>query len=137
MKITTLETSVAIPFELGSDTRPIDAAPLDVQHHVALGRPWHLIGWVDENEGLFGLSHKGRYSIATWPITKAAIGAMRPAKGRGYVALELSSSQPPSVMILCSSTYSEPLLQWLVSHQGVLSSVLGISTEIEDWGSDY
>lgn len=40
-------------------------------------------------------------------------------------------------MVFCSSTYSEPLLQWLAAKRHAISSICGCEVEIEDWGSDY
>ena len=137
MKISTLETSVAIPFELGPTARPIDSAPPEVQRHATQGKPWHLIAWVDEAQEIAGFCHKGSYITMPWPAARAVVGAMRPAKGRGYVALEVSSAQGPAAMVFCSSTYSEPLLQWLASNQKSISDICGCQAQVEDWGSDY
>lgn len=137
MKISTLETSVAVPFEFGSGTLPIDSAPPEVQRHAAQGKLWHLIAWVDEAREASGFCHKGHCLTVPWPAARVVIGAMRPAKGRGYVALEVSAPRGPTTMVFCSSTYSEPLLQWLAAKRHAISSICGCEVEIEDWGSDY
>ena len=137
MKISTLETSVAVPFEFGSAVRLVDSCPPEVQRHVAQGKPWHLTAWIDETQGVAGFCHKGHCVAFPWPAARAAIGSLRPAKGYGYVALEASPYQGPSVMVFCSSKYSEPLLQWLTANRDSVSAICGCQAEIEDWGSDY
>jgi hypothetical protein len=62
---------------------------------------------------------------------------MRPAKGRGYVLLQVFAPEGPPIELLHSPAYSEPLMDWLLSHRAELSDLLGCAVEIEDWGSDY
>jgi len=81
LKITTLETSVAVPFEFGVPSAELsDVAPEVVQRHVQQGKLWHLVAWADEVRREAGFCHKGRCITIPWPAQRAVIGELRPAK---------------------------------------------------------
>lgn len=79
MKITTLETSIAAPFEFGAASAQLDdVAPDGVRHHAQQGKLWHLVAWVDEVRSEAGFCHKGRCIKIPWPADRAVIGELRP-----------------------------------------------------------
>jgi hypothetical protein len=62
---------------------------------------------------------------------------MRPAKGKGFVALEAHYLDGSSVTLIQSPTYNERFLEWLLAQQENPSSAFGQPVTVEDWGSDY
>jgi len=138
LKITTLETSIAVPFEFGAASAKLDdVAPDGVRHHAQQGKLWHLVAWVDEVRSEAGFCHKGRCITIPWPADRAVIGELRPAKGPGCISFAVSARQGSIISVFYSSKHSELLLTWLEANRGRLSEVCGCGVESEIWGLDY
>jgi hypothetical protein len=138
-RIETIEESVALPLALGPSAERDIPLPTRVVFHIVHSKLWHLIGWSDEASNSCGLWHKGMaIMLARDRLTGLAIDLVRPAKGRGWVALEarLSNSSAP-VTLLQSELFDPKALIWLQQHQAKLVDVFGCAIATCDRGSDY
>ena len=135
--IATLEEHLGFPLQLCAGRNA--AVPAEVAAYVSAAEAWHLIAWHDQATGVAGLTYKGEMVLLDRSkLESLSAEFMRPAKGRGWVALEAKlSNQPVPVPLLQCMYFNEAAVAWLVQRQQQFERLFGRELQVNDHGSDY
>jgi len=126
--------------------RPVDAEadiPLEDEASEKVKRKYAdepsgaFIVWSDSSEGTLGCIKNNRsISAPISEVTELVLKEMKPAKGRGFVALSFASSAGRELIGIYSNTCSANAFSWLSEIQPVIAKALKLGQSKEDLGYD-
>jgi len=135
----TLSGFNGLPLEIPAAMGGHSGVPTSVIEATVALDPGNLVCWSDDRSSTFGIARSNKVMVLERRnVTGLSIDFMRPAKGRGWVALEAKlKDQAAPTTLLQSLVYSEDAVTWLLSVREQLCSVFGVAVEVRDHGSDY
>lgn len=134
-----LERSVAFPLELNPIVGRHEGVPVDVLNRCAQMKPWFLVAWNDDVSGTIGLAHKTHVVVLQRDkVLELAANFMRPAKGPGFVDLDVNlQTQRSWLNLLHSPFFREDAVDWIKEKKSQIESIFCVSVTTFDCGSDY
>jgi hypothetical protein len=138
MHIETIETIVSLPVALQEPAETV-AVPPEVEVQAKQGKLWHLLAWKDIEGGTCGFyRNKIGVVLPLGNIQAAIINVMKPAKGKGYVALDVwLQNGDRAVSVFEAGVYNPDAFLWFLSQKSKFEEILGQPIEVRDLGSDY
>jgi hypothetical protein len=128
---------IARPIDVEADIPLKDQAPTEIKENYDHSYKNKFIAWVNNDGSLIGCIKNNR-SIAA-ESSKAAVIVLyerEPAKGDGYVGLEIKSETGECLARVAGSRYSQKSLLWLKQIQPILAKVFKLRETYEYHGKD-
>jgi hypothetical protein len=138
-RVEVLERSVAFPLELNPTVGRHVGVPLEVLNRCAQIKPWFLVAWNDDVSRTIGLAHKTHVVVLQRDkVLELVVNFMRPAKGRGFVDLDVSlQNQRSWLNLLHARFFREDAVDWVTAKKSQIESIFCVPVTIFDRGSDY
>jgi hypothetical protein len=134
-----LERSVALPFELNPIVGRHEGVPVEVVNQGTHMKLWFLVAWNDDASGTIGLLHKKHAVVLQRDkVLELAVNFMKPAKGPGFVDIDVSlQNQKSWLNLLHSPFFREDAVAWATARKSQIESIFRVPLTIFDRGSDY
>lgn len=125
------------PVDVEADIPLKDQAPTEVRDEYDRSSKNKFIVWVSSDSKLIGCIKNNRSISADFEFAVAVeLYEMKPAKGSGYVGLDIKSKNGECLAVIASSRYSQRSLQWLKQIQPILAKVFHLEQRYEYHGKD-
>jgi len=134
-----LATDPSIPLEIPPAIGGHSGIPSSVEAAMAGSPAEYLVAWSDNYSRTFGLAKGSKAIVLPWgDVRSLSLDVMRPAKGRGWVALEaIVGKSGANTTLLQSLTYSAEALHALQSKLPQIEALFNMKVVVRDHGSDY
>jgi hypothetical protein len=134
-----LERSVGFPLELNPIVGRHEGVPSEVLNRCGDVKPWFLIAWNDDVSRTIGLAHKTHAVVLQRDqAIELAVNFMRPAKGSGFVDLNVGlQNQRGWLNLLQAPFFREEAVDWITAKKSQIESIFCVPITIFDRGSDY
>jgi len=125
------------PVDIEADIPLKDQAPIDVKTKYNESYNNKFVAWVHNDLGLIGCIKNNR-SISAKCSEAAVIELyeMEPAKGGGYLGLDIKSKGGECLAVVAHSRHSEKSLKWLKEIQPILAKAFSLKETYEYHGKD-
>lgn len=125
------------PVDVEADIPLKDQAPIEVKERYNDDCKNKFIAWVNDDRSFIGCIKNNR-SISAKSSDAVAIELyeMEPAKGGGYVGLDIISESGGCVAVIAHSRYSQKSLQWLKEIQPILAKAFNLKETYDYQGKD-
>jgi hypothetical protein len=135
MRLYSLFQSVSFPFEFSAVVgRTINPPSEEV---VRQQKPWHVIGWFDEQNNICGISRAtDAFAIHRDDIETLFAVVITPAKGAGYVELKYKPKSQKTAISLLHTAYRSDAVDWLQRNAQDLSEIFGQELKVIEGGAD-
>ncbi len=125
------------PVDIEADLSLKDQAPPEVRDEYDRSRKNSFIAWVSSDSKLIGCIKNNRSISVDFSLAAAVVlYEMEPAKGSGYVGLDITTKNGECLAIIDSSRYSKKSLQWLKHAHLILAKVFQLEERYEYHGKD-
>lgn len=139
LSVSTMKEWIEIdrPLDVEADIPLKDQAPKEVRDEYDRSSKNKFIAWVSNDTNLIGCIKNNRSISAEFDSAEAVeLYEMEPAKGSGYVGLDIKSKNGECLAVIASSRYSQKSLQWLKQVQPILAKVFQLKETYEHHGKD-
>jgi hypothetical protein len=125
------------PVDVEADIPLKDQAPLEIKVKYNEFYKNKFVAWVNDDLSLIGCIKNNR-SVSAKCSEAAVIELyeMEPARGGGYVGLDIKSKAGESVAVVASARYSQKSLKWLKEIQPILAKVFKLEETYAYHGKD-
>ncbi|SHF98232.1 hypothetical protein SAMN02745753_03010 [Marinomonas polaris DSM 16579] len=125
------------PVDVEADIPLKDQAPVEIKDRYVSDYKGRFIAWISEDRKKIGCIKNNR-SISASLVEAHSIQLyeMEPAKGNGFVGLDIISASGESLAVIAASRYSVKSLNWLKEIQPILASAFDLQETYEYQGKD-
>ena len=128
---------IDMPLDVEADIPLKDQAPTEVKEKYAISCKDKFIAWISEDGKFIGCIKNNR-SVAASNAEAYAVELyeMEPAKGTGFVGINIISENGECLAVIAASRYSTKSLSWLKNIQPVLAKAFGLKETYDYQGKD-
>jgi len=125
------------PVDVEADIPLKDQAPTEVKERYANSCKNKFIAWTSEDGKLIGCIKNNRsVAASSAEADTVELYEMEPAKGTGFVGLNIISENGECLAVIAASRYSTKSLSWLKNIQPVLAKAFGLKETYDYQGKD-
>ena len=125
------------PVDVEADIPLKDQAPSGVKEKYTNSCKDKFIAWTSEDGKFIGCIKNNRSVVASTAEAYAVeLYEMEPAKGTGFVGLDIISENGECLVVIAASRYSKKSLSWLKNIQPVLAKAFGLKETYDYQGKD-
>lgn len=125
------------PVDVEADIPLKDQAPIEVKERYAMGYENKFIAWISEDGKNIGCIKNNRsISVSLNEAHSIQLYEMEPAKGHGFVGLDIISASGECLAVIAGSRYSVKSLKWLKEIQPLLATTFDLQEAYEYQGKD-
>ena len=137
--VETLATGTSIPLHIPAAMGGHSGVPFSVLQAAEHIQPTDLVCWRDGVSDTIGIARFNKAIVlAKKSVAGLTIDSMRPARGRGWVALEAKvQEQRAPITLLQSLFYSADAVDWLLARKERMESIFQLNVQVRDHGTDY